>query len=137
MTAPKIFLDSNILLYLMDKDVEKKLIIMSILSPTFMISTQVISENVNTCLRKFKLSKKEAFGYGKKLISILSVKNISTTTIEKAFIISEKYNYSYWDSLIIATALENGCDILYTEDLTDGQIIEKKLKVVNPFKNLG
>jgi len=45
-----------------------------------------------------------------------------------------KYKFSYWDSLIIASALESGCGILYTEDMQDGQVIEDRLRIVNPFK---
>ncbi|MEI6154767.1 MAG: DNA-binding protein, partial [Deltaproteobacteria bacterium] len=45
-----------------------------------------------------------------------------------------KYQYSYYDSLIISSALEKKCQILYSEDMQDGQTIEKTLKIVNPFK---
>ena len=47
--------------------------------------------------------------------------------------ISIRYNFYYWDSLIVASALENNCSILYTEDMQDGQVIEESLKIVNPF----
>ncbi len=43
----------------------------------------------------------------------------------------DKYRY---DSLIVVSALENNCSILYTEDLQDGQVIENALKIVNPFR---
>jgi len=46
----------------------------------------------------------------------------------------EKYKYQYYDSLIIATAIENGCSILYSEDMQHNQNIENKLVIVNPFK---
>jgi len=46
----------------------------------------------------------------------------------------EKYKYSYWDSLILASALENSCSILYSEDMQHGQVIEDSLKIINPFK---
>ena len=46
----------------------------------------------------------------------------------------EKYAYSYWDSLILASALENNCPIIYTEDMQSGQIIEDSLKIINPYK---
>ena len=45
-----------------------------------------------------------------------------------------KHNFSYWDSLIVASALENACEVLYTEDLQDGHVIEGRLRIVNPFK---
>jgi len=51
--------------------------------------------------------------------------------------IRHKYNLSYWDSLIVASALENDCSILYTEDLQHEQVIEGKLKIINPFEKQG
>jgi predicted nucleic acid-binding protein len=56
------------------------------------------------------------------------------SSVDKALSVANQYKYSYWDSLIIASALENKCKILYTEDMQDGQIIEGKLKIENPFK---
>jgi predicted nucleic acid-binding protein len=44
-----------------------------------------------------------------------------------------KYHFSCWDSLILAAAVENDCDTLYSEDLQHGQVIEEKLRLVNPF----
>jgi predicted nucleic acid-binding protein len=51
----------------------------------------------------------------------------------EAFRISERYQFSFWDSLIVAAALEAQCSILYTEDLQDGQIIDGILEIKNPF----
>jgi predicted nucleic acid-binding protein len=59
---------------------------------------------------------------------------VNTSIIKKAIDIKSKYKFSFWDSLIVASALENKCGILYTEDLQHGQVIETNLKVVNPFK---
>jgi len=58
----------------------------------------------------------------------------SKETILSAAHIANRYGFSFYDSLIIAAALETGCSVLYSEDLNNGQIIEKKLKIVNPFK---
>jgi len=51
----------------------------------------------------------------------------------KAIDVNIRYEYSYWDSLIIATALTNHCSILYSEDMQHDQLIEDKLRIVNPF----
>jgi predicted nucleic acid-binding protein len=56
------------------------------------------------------------------------------SSVDKVLSVANQYKYSYWDSLIIASALENKCKILYTEDMQDGQIIEGKLKIENPSK---
>jgi len=44
-----------------------------------------------------------------------------------------KYRYNYWDCIILATAFEHDCGILYTEEFQNGQILEKSLKIVNTF----
>ncbi len=59
---------------------------------------------------------------------------IKESTIKKALRVKKDSNYSYWDSLVIASALENNCSILYTEDMQHGQTIENSLKITNPFK---
>ena len=46
----------------------------------------------------------------------------------------QNHKYSYWDGLILASALKNSCSILYTEDMQDGQVIEGEVQIVNPFK---
>jgi len=43
-------------------------------------------------------------------------------------------SYPYWDSLIISSALENDCTVLYAEDVQHGQVISNRLRVLNPFR---
>lgn len=57
------------------------------------------------------------------------------STINLACKIADRYSFSFYDSLIISAALESNCSILYSEDLNSGQVIDKKLKIVNPFAN--
>jgi predicted nucleic acid-binding protein len=57
-------------------------------------------------------------------------------TVSSAWELKRKCHHSYWDSLILASALESGSSILYTEDMQHGQIIEKKIKIINPFKDV-
>ena len=49
----------------------------------------------------------------------------------------KRYGFSYWDSMIVSAALKSECTILCSEDLQHGQVVEKKLKVMNPFENAG
>jgi|SRR6185437_1247134 len=133
MKGNKVFLDSNILVHLADTDIVKRNTVLQIISPSFLISTQVISENINVCLKKLKLSKDEAFAFGRYLISLFEIASISVGTVEKALELCSTLNFSYWDSLIIASALENRCDILYTEDLQNKQVIDNQLTIINPF----
>ncbi len=58
---------------------------------------------------------------------------IEGETIKLCIDIKERYGFSYWDSLVIATAIENECSIIYSEDMKHDQIISGSVKIVNPF----
>ncbi len=129
----KVFVDSNIWLYLFGNDAAKKQVALKFLSQDCYISTQIVAENINVCIRKFKLTAPEVEQHAKNLISLCQVTLIHPSTIELALKISSRHQYSFYDSLVLASALETDCRILYSEDLQDGQVIEGKLKIVNPF----
>lgn len=132
----KIFLDSNIIIYAhTDLEPDKQIIAQKILSEkTTVVSTQVLQEVANTLTRKFKHSWKDT----SRVLDETATNNILyTNTIETIMLacsIAEKYSFSFYDSLIIAAALDFGCETLYSEDLSDGQKIENKLIVLNPFR---
>lgn len=67
------------------------------------------------------------------IIENTTVNALTTDLTLSAWEIRIKYKFSYWDSLIIAAALDSNCAMLYTEDMQDGQMIDKKLKIINPF----
>lgn len=113
----RVFYDSNILVYLICNDSnEKKKVVKNLINPQHFISTQVVSENVNVCLRKLKLSKEMSFNHGRNLLRNFNIITIDRSNIEKSFDISAQFNLSYWDSLIVASAIKANCDILYSED---------------------
>ncbi|MCY7363470.1 MAG: PIN domain-containing protein [Ignavibacteria bacterium] len=133
-TDYKVFIDSNILVYLIDKDNSKKEKVIELTSEECLISTQVVCENVNVCIKKLKLPYKESMEHGNYLLSNFRISIIQPSTIEKCFLILDKYKYSLWDSMIVSSALENDCDILYSEYMQHKQLIDGRLKIVNPFK---
>ena len=61
---------------------------------------------------------------------------VDSKTIREAIRLSGRYALSHWDALIVAAALLAGCDVLYSEDMQNGQVFEGKLKVDNPFITL-
>jgi predicted nucleic acid-binding protein len=99
------------------------------------ISAQVISETCNILNKKMRLDFNSISKVVDELTQVFIVRIVDAETIKFALIIAEKYRYSYFDSLIIAAAIKSGCSILYTEDMQDGQIIEGRLKIENPFKS--
>lgn len=132
----KYFLDTNIIVYCYTKtEPEKRQKAQTLAkTPGTTISTQVLQEFANTLHKKFKV------GWGGITIALLEVRKdfiVHTNDIETVFNackIAKRYGFSFYDSLIISAALENNCTTLYSEDLQDGQLIEGKLKIVNPFK---
>jgi predicted nucleic acid-binding protein len=85
-------------------------------------------------LKKFKLSSNQVEAAILELDTIVNIADFDLSTQIKALHIKDKYNLQFYDSLIIATALENRCTILYTEDMHHDLLIENRLKIVNPFK---
>ncbi len=133
----KIFIDSNVLIYAVSRnspkcEIARKLLIEN--TEHITISSQVINEFINICIKKNVMTLDSTFKYAEEFMEIFNFGGIKKIEVKSAIQIKKKYKYSYWDCLIIASALENDCSILYTEDLQHGQIIEKKLKIVNPFK---
>jgi predicted nucleic acid-binding protein len=59
---------------------------------------------------------------------------ITLDTHREALAIAEKYGFRIYDALIVASALEAKCSTLYSEDMQDGQVIDNKLTIRNPFK---
>jgi putative PIN family toxin of toxin-antitoxin system len=135
----KIFIDTNIWLYaFMEQDSQKSSIAKEIIDENIeqiCLSTQVLNEICINLLKKANYSEEEI----KKLISNLdNVYEIYPIKVEdclKSSEIRDKFYISYWDSLVIASALNNGCSILYSEDMQHNQIIEDQLKIINPFLN--
>jgi predicted nucleic acid-binding protein len=136
MTDLRVFIDSNIIVYLVDnRSKEKTKKAQDFLSPDFFISTQVIAENVNVCLKKLHLNKETTFDFARRVLNRFRILQITEATLLKNFEISIKYQLSSWDSIIIATAILNSSSIIYSEDMQDGLIVENSVTIINPFKS--
>jgi len=131
----KAFIDTNILIYAYSStDMLKKEKSLNILrSENLTMSTQVLNEFVWVMSRKYLLPIDLLRDVINNISDIAYISLITLSTINNAISFTERYKYSYWDSLIISSALETGCDVLYTEDLQHNQTI-KGIKIINPFK---
>jgi predicted nucleic acid-binding protein len=135
----KVFVDTNIFVcaaLLNERDYLKREKFINVLRTKyvdFIVSIQVINEFYITLLKN---NIPEALI--RERIDEISIDamiiDITMETIKNAWVLRDKYKYSYWDSLIIASANESGCSILFSEDMQQGQVIENKLKIQNPFK---
>jgi predicted nucleic acid-binding protein len=139
----KFFLDTNVLVYSFDQDNPLKrdraagLIAEALEESRGVISTQVVQEFLNAALRKFSrpLSHPDAQRYLTVVLEPLCAVFASVELYHRAIEISGRWKYPFYDALIIASALEAGCSILYSEDLQHGQRIGP-LKILNPFLDL-
>jgi predicted nucleic acid-binding protein len=131
----KIFFDTNIILYsYSDKSEPKKNIARKcILDSEGIISTQVMQEICNILIKKLKHGKSSVSKTLVELSNNFFVFINDIQTVSKALDIHFMYHFSYYDSLIIASALQNKCSILYSEDLHHSQKIEDSLTIINPF----
>lgn len=138
--SDKVFLDTNIVIYSYSEDEPKKQEIANDIleeySSQIIISNQVINELSNTLFRKFKLDANQVRAVVLELNDNFPIVNFNLETQLKGIEIKEKYKLQFYDSMILATALENGCNIVYSEDMQHGQVIEDKLTIINPFKEL-
>lgn len=138
--SAKVFLDTNIFVYSFDlRDTRKRNVALDLIQKTSeantaRISYQVVQEFVYVATRKFAnpLKPSDARMYVESIMSPMWQVNSSLGLTIKALGIQERWSYSFFDSMIIASAIEAGCSILYSEDLQHGQIIEG-LKIINPF----
>ena len=131
----KDFLDTNVLIYAAVKDDARTPKAEALLARGGMVSVQSLNEFVAVSRRKLGLPWKEVKEF-LELIGILCPKPVPVSLdIHKgALVIAEKYGYGIYDSLIASAAIEAGCKTLYSEDLQDGQIINRQLTIRNPFR---
>ncbi len=135
--SAKVFIDTNIWVYAKVEipGSEKHLLSCNFLKnnkDSIVISTQVINEYYNVLIKNQIPEpgiQKSVF----QLLTEVELVLITFETIVKSWEIRSRYNYSVYDSLIVASALEADCNVLYSEDLQHQQLIESKLRIINPF----
>jgi predicted nucleic acid-binding protein len=131
--AGDIFIDTNILLYLFSHDQKKAAKADKILQQSPHISVQVLNELTNVVRKKLLLPWNEVNEILNSIKSLCQVHPISITVHTNGLEVAEKYGFSVYDSMILSSALEANCRMLYSEDMQHNQIIHKTLKIVNPF----
>jgi predicted nucleic acid-binding protein len=133
----KCFLDTNILIYTVDKkekektEISRNVIKHITLHHVPVISTQVMQEFYQAATAKLKLDKILVKNIVHSYTN-MEVVTIDPATIEQAIDISVIFQLSFWDSLIVAAAEHAHCEYLLSEDLNNGQNI-RGIRIVNPF----
>ena len=129
------FFDTNVFVYAIVQDDRRSQQAEDLIAEGGTVSVQVINEFVDVVRRKAKMPWNEV-RFAIENIKALCPDPLPITidTHQEALAIAEKYCYRIYDALIVASALEARCTILYSEDMQDGQVIDRRLTIRNPFR---
>ena len=135
----RVFLDSNIFLYAFNTDddkIKQQKAAETIMSDdySYVISIQVINEVSSNMLRKLSFVNSEVKEFVEDSYMRYNIQNITKNIFVSACDIRDKYNLSYYDSLIVSSAINSDCKYLYSEDMQSNQKIGN-LTIINPFNN--
>ena len=134
------FIDSNVFVYLFDETDDRKrkaaerIVDSALQTHNTSISFQVVQETLNVLTRNLPtpMSVEGAKDFLRQVLVPLWRVSPSPALYDRALDLQSRYRYGFYDSLIIAAALDAGCTQLFSEDLQDGQRIEG-LTIRNPF----
>jgi predicted nucleic acid-binding protein len=127
------FFDTSALLYLLSGDNAKANRIETLLSDRGVISVQVLNEFAAVALRKLKMPMSDVREVLDTVRAVCAVEPLTAETHDRGLAVCERYRFSLYDSVLVAAALISGADVLYSEDLQDGQVIDNQLRITNPF----
>lgn len=130
------FIDTNVWLYAFiptqdpNKSTKAKAVIQQ---SDIIISSQVINEICINLIKKAQFDESSIRQLINSFYNRYNIVVVDRSTLVKASELREKLQLSFWDSLIVSSALLGGAEILYTEDMSDGLVVEGRLRIINPF----
>jgi predicted nucleic acid-binding protein len=133
MSDAESFFDTSVLLYLLSAEAEKADRVEALLEQSGVVSVQVLNEFTAVATRKLGLSFAEVREVLGTVRILCDTHPLTVEHHDKGADIAERYRFSFYDSVIIASALLAGCKTLYSENLQHQQIIDKQVTVINPF----
>lgn len=134
---PGSFFDTNVLVYIASGNSAKADRAEEIIYNGGVISVQVLNELTNVARRKMQLAWPDTRSFLSMLRSLLVVQPITVETHETGLALAERYNLSTYDAMIVASALQAGCDTLWSEDMQHGMEFGGGLRIMNPFRIAG
>lgn len=133
MSGVESFFDTGVLLYLLSSEARKADRVEELLEQAGVISVQVLNEFTAVAFRKLKMPLGEIRDVLSTVRAICRTDPVTIEDHDQAVLIADRYGFSFYDSLIVASALRAGCKTLYCEDLQHRQVIDRQLSVINPF----
>jgi predicted nucleic acid-binding protein len=133
MSGSEDFFDTNVVLYLLSADTTKADRAEELLAIGGAISVQVLNEFVAVASRKLRMSWMEIREVLAQIRAVCTVEPVTIETHERALRLAERYGLSIYVALIASAALLANCKTLHSEDMQDGQVIDRQLTIRNPF----
>lgn len=128
----KPFVDSNVVLYLLSGDAAKADQAQAILASGAVISVQVLNEVTSVCQRKLKMPWQEIDALLMAVKAACKVMPLTIESHEKAAELAKRFQLSFYDAHIVASAVLSGAPALLTEDMHTGLVVDA-LVLRNPF----
>jgi len=129
----EVFLDSNVVLYLLSADSAKADRAEALLRARPVISVQVLNEVTHVCVRKLGMAWDEVGQFLELVKSLCRVASLTVDAHDLARRIAARHGLAFYDACIVACASLEGCRTLYSEDMHHGLSFEGKLLLQNPF----
>lgn len=127
-----VFLDSNVLLYLLSADASKADIAEALLNPAPTISVQVLNEVTSVCLRKFKMPWPEITDLLQAIKAVCRIVPLTVETHAQAVRLAQRHHLSFYDAHIVSAAIASGASTLMSEDMQAGLTV-LGVSIQNPF----
>jgi predicted nucleic acid-binding protein len=133
MRESECFVDTSVLLYLLSADDLKASRVEELLGQAAVISVQVLNEFAAVASRKFAMPYADISRILATVRAVCRTEPLTGEDHDRAIAIAGRYRFSFFDSLIVASAMRAGCRTLYSEDLQHRQLVGNSLRIVNPF----
>lgn len=128
-------IDTNIIIYAFDENLSspKRLVALDVITATPVLSSQVLSEIVNILHKRWKYSKAKLIETVNFLIQNCVLFPVNNHIVLLSHKLILKYDFQYFDALIVASAITSNCSVLYSEDMQHNMLVENRLSIINPF----
>jgi predicted nucleic acid-binding protein len=131
---PGSFFDTNVLLYVASGDSAKSDRAEKLIRVGGIISAQVLNEIANVARRKMGLSWAETHAFLGMMRALLPVRSITAAIHEAGLALAQRHRLSIYDAMIAASALDAGCDTLWSEDMQHRLLLDGRVRIINPFR---
>jgi len=133
--ATRPFLDTNVLLYLLSADARKADRAEALLAQRATINVQVLSEFASVARRKLEMPWREIADVLSLIRTQCDVRDVTVAVHDHALALAQRHRLGWYDALLVAAAVDAGCDLFYSEDMHHGLVVEGGLTLCDPFRS--